>query len=936
MTSPRGSTDLPSIPPFAKHFATRLLSAQLLRREGVVALVSTLMSPGSEAANGNDLTSSRKMDRLVTLLTTPPAGMAQSSFLSQHTVPTLLHLLTTSSDATEATNVFATVAANVFAAVFPQEQPLLETHLKPMLWDVLNGESTSTDDAVLANAEQLHRSIDLLDLLVIHSPPSTEWLRWLMSPVVFRLWQAMEALNKSRPAAKVSDLKQSKAREQTKLQVGGLLQRWLAIADINEIKDWLKRLKQLATSTESRGHFEVSDDGQLTLRAGRSQTLSMQAQQPDLESLMSKLAMPSALTSEQSQKAEEATSLELLGMLEQQSRLEPSPELFTTSLARAQRIDVASALLPELLEQYLQVKAQSKDGSASDVEEGEVWHYLQFIVSLLDAFGDRIVKSDEAGRQNALRFVNISLAGDGIEPQLPAKPEDDSQIPLITPLSQSSGSRIDDLLNISRDSSSTEERRRAPVEPVEDDIDEDLSKTAIDLLLSILEGDETLSPTSNPLLALVHRKLGQPCYAAHQNEDLRRLIKEAQLVLLARVQKDKTSQQGEQDGLPLLQTPQARARTEVRASFEEALKYLQDPILPIRAQGLVVLTQVVSSSSQSELRASAVGELLSQIKDIFLQALGDEESYLYLNAIKGVQEVILLGNPHMTEFLDRYTARTSSSSTSAARQAIDEQLRLGEAFLGAIQKLAEGGAAYVDVLLPPLLQALRDSSLPTTLRSSILSLLGTCIEAFPLALASSPQNYTRTLCGACIDLLKIESVQRKNGKAEQANEEEADEDEEEEAAAAKRRIQFAPGADDAVGLDTSYPQLRRGALLLLHLLIKGSRDQLEMYREDKQQGGISMLRGGEDEGSLQQLRLPGGQILPSLAINGLGTKTSTLPPLLLPVQEAGGFDLLRQIKTLTTYLQDTDDDALVRSSAKAVKEEAEGLKLEVGLSALGS
>lgn len=60
----------------------------------------------------------------------------------------------------------------------------------------------------------------------------------------------------------------------------------------------------------------------------------------------------------------------------------------------------------------------------------------------------------------------------------------------------------------------------------------------------------------------------------------------------------------------------------------------------------------------------------------------------------------------------------------------------------------------MDILVPRLFAVVRSSDIPTTLRTSSLSLLSTCVNTFPLAMLP----YLDDLSTAMIDLLQIESV----------------------------------------------------------------------------------------------------------------------------------------------------------------------------------
>lgn len=386
--------------------------------------------------------------------------------------------------------------------------------------------------------------------------------------------------------------------------------------------------------------------------------------------------------------------------------------------------------------------------------------------------------------------------------------------------------------------------------------------------------------------------------------------------------------------------------------YEEALKLLQDPILPVRAHGLSLLRQLAVSAqdanskaadatSDASIRQQAAHRLLPKLRDLLLQAIQDEESYLYLNAIAGLKEVILCGQPWLGDILGIYTSLNSNAASPKphslpqdARSATDVRLRLGEALLQAIQNLAAGGAAYIDVLLPPLCESLRlpGEVMSTTLKSSAISLLGTCVEAFPDAIVR--KNFAAPLVRTAVEILQVEGVTGDQvGTLEgipspEAEEDLDSEDEDMVAAAAQRRKQranWAPGADDATRTDGHDPQLRRGALLLLALLIRGARHQIEDVG-DEQEGPHAaddvLIRATRDESSatLSSLRLPGGGSLPAWD----STTRKHIPqigPLLFDLDKASS------VRTVAAYAQQIDIDAMVRHQAGDVLDELKNLEL---------
>ena len=74
-----------------------------------------------------------------------------------------------------------------------------------------------------------------------------------------------------------------------------------------------------------------------------------------------------------------------------------------------------------------------------------------------------------------------------------------------------------------------------------------------------------------------------------------------------------------------------------RATYQDALKLLQDPILPVRAQGLAHLRSLVATR---DALLSTDPALIPAVLDIFVQAVEDDDSFLYLNAIQGLAALV--------------------------------------------------------------------------------------------------------------------------------------------------------------------------------------------------------------------------------------------------------------------------------------------------------
>ena len=124
----------------------------------------------------------------------------------------------------------------------------------------------------------------------------------------------------------------------------------------------------------------------------------------------------------------------------------------------------------------------------------------------------------------------------------------------------------------------------------------------------------------------------------------------------------------------------------------------------------------------------------------------------------------------------------------------------------------------MDILVPRLFAVIRSSDIPTTLRTSSLSLLSTCINTFPMAMLP----YVEDLSTAMIDLLQIESVpfahdHRPNIKTPSDSEHFEDNELTEE---------LQTMDSNPTSKNPKFPPLRRAAIHFLSLLIQAATRQL--------------------------------------------------------------------------------------------------------------
>ncbi|XP_076642286.1 transport and golgi organization 6 isoform X2 [Halictus rubicundus] len=149
--------------------------------------------------------------------------------------------------------------------------------------------------------------------------------------------------------------------------------------------------------------------------------------------------------------------------------------------------------------------------------------------------------------------------------------------------------------------------------------------------------------------------------------------------------------------------------------FEEALRELTDPLLPVRAHGLIVLTKLVETGDPCAMARKAV------VLQIFKENLKHEDSFIYLAAINGLC-ALATSNPQVVietlvhEYID-LPRRISTSEIT-----VETRTKLGEILVKITRALGEMATAYKNILINGFLCAMRDPD--SLVRTSSLSCLG--------------------------------------------------------------------------------------------------------------------------------------------------------------------------------------------------------------------
>lgn len=133
--------------------------------------------------------------------------------------------------------------------------------------------------------------------------------------------------------------------------------------------------------------------------------------------------------------------------------------------------------------------------------------------------------------------------------------------------------------------------------------------------------------------------------------------------------------------------------------YQKALKLLQDPLLPVRAHGLLLLRELVTatkSASGSVQRPAIDPALVPGILSIFMQSLQDDDSYIFLNAVQGLAAMVdCFGKDVLRGLIDTYSKRLDGiAGSSMTQQDIDIRTRVGEALGQVIRRCGDALPDY--------------------------------------------------------------------------------------------------------------------------------------------------------------------------------------------------------------------------------------------------
>ncbi|KAJ8086577.1 hypothetical protein PM082_005400 [Marasmius tenuissimus] len=698
-----------------------ILSRQLMRPDGVKGLCAAVFGEieGDEAKL-------EQLEHFARVISTVPANMKPQDYFTE-IIPRLIgllheekHVAYRRASAFTISRLLDTKGTDLVA-----RETILTTLHSPFLHPRSMENSREESDYTIT----LTNPITTLSILLANLDPSPQLISSLLAPILSPLYALLYYLDSS----KIADPTIREA-------IRDMLLTWFRVSSTTEAVAIL-----LFILNDQHGRLKIGLDGEIQRVDESKDPLSL-------------------FTPESLKEAEEAGELDSdANWLD----MYPDPNHYVRFIQSINREDIVSDLFVVVLEAF-------RDNRKEDGDPVQTLRYLQVIMQMQSQMSQNSKLGGFKKPVQILAFIKQVLE-DAVNPStsrsIPQKDDGPSDVPrLLAVMNLGRQSRIveEDSDADSDDDMPDSERR---------DIDTEMTETALNILLAVLEGNKSLSTRTAPILDDI-LLLIEPFITGDSHSGLKELAREARLVLTARLALQNSNPQDDEDS----------PDKEVQQTYQQALKFLQDPILPLRAHGLLLLRQLVSEQSKPLDPA-----LVPAIRDIFMQSVQDNDSYIFLNAVQGLAALVdRFGESVLRHMLDAYgKGLDGPSGGTLSRQDVDTRLRLGEAVGAVIRRCGTALGPYGNIIVPALLRVLRSKDAPTTLKTSSLSLLADCQNTYSLVLVP----FFVDLSNGILDLLQLEG---QTGETEGAID------------------------DNPTSKNSKFPPLRRAALHFLALLLKGT------------------------------------------------------------------------------------------------------------------
>ncbi|KIR74471.1 hypothetical protein I310_02078 [Cryptococcus deuterogattii CA1014] len=555
-----------------------------------------------------------------------------------------------------------------------------------------------------------------------------------------------------------------------------------------------------------------------------------------------------------------------------QSQATPDPTLLSKLIKDIDRPDIACQVILRALHLWRIKSAIEEEPSI------EAMLHLQLTMKLMTHLGSELFTEPE----QLLEWVELTLSGqaDRLEDDLiDEETEETNEKPFIMEVGEEKGKGKKD-----------------------DDVPPDGNRGLIELACRLLSAEEVKKALSEKDLTILHPILAhlEVISELSPSSSIRLATREATLLLLS-IQASANS------------TVSVNSKKSSKETFDKALELIRDKAVPVRAHGLNMLKDLVYQPHYDI-------ALTPVILNTFMSSIEDDDSFVYLCAVKGLSGMVdALGSEVFEKLMDSYAGMAKELRRLNDADEVDKMLRLAEAVDQVIERTGDALGLYADKIIPVLMSIFPDTSLSTAIRSSALSLLTTCAKASYISLLP----WSTDLTNSAIDLVQIESVavspfrpgaiqtvekppqpswkgDKKPRKVQLVEDEQPEEEDEEE-----ERTVPDPWIEDTDPLaydDSKHPALRRAAIAFLNWVF--SVITFKIMSDHSESTGLET-----------------GEIL---------YKEQPAPGTDADLQ-GGGFPsgLLERAETVLGYVKNTDEDEVARGHAESAERMLGMLKASV-------
>ncbi|KAF8309698.1 uncharacterized protein EI90DRAFT_3052630 [Cantharellus anzutake] len=777
----------PSPPASLLKGCSNLLTQQLLRPDGVIGLFSAVLGDVEEGVNDAPLA---RLEHIAQILSTPPKVLSKAAYF-RTIIPRLLPLLLSPDNANNdgSTPVqnpseaqikviprpFIRGAAFALARILTRPSTaeaasnlLLSCVHSPFLPKPSPSLATSSDSDSLPPFKTVHSSIRFLAAFILNTDPSPTLISFLITPVLVPLYYLTEFFD-THPRVV---LKSPEVKEMTQ----GLIRTWArVISTLDARNGWWDVItgtggwSSSPSSSTSHPEFSVDEEdqvwnewaaigGELVIQQRKSSLL------PDVSKLLGKKGSSTA------------------GPLE----IRPNPVHFVSLLKGFDRKEVTGAIFIRTLDEYSALRQSSHLRRRAGGDSVRAMLCLSIVLEMIQQLDTSVISQTH----HILGFIShalepaamdsMSRAGRGISRRKAEGSTDKARLTLddLKIVHDESDFSDDDMDGGDSDDESDETIDDS--RPLVKGGDDEMAFTAINLLLSLLEANPDLTPQTSPILLVIFHNL--ETLMDHLSPSIRKPALEARLVITTRSSiipppsptsttgSYRANSDGDEDPPGGRQgTVKEGPRTDQQSIYQEALRLIQDPILPVRAYGLTMLRQLIVPSVSSNAKPpysntlSAEHALIPAILSIFIEAVQDDDSFIFLHAVRGLAALGTVSGGVGKEVVRRLVSvyvgglKVGRGGGEMSKREMDKRLRIGEALEQVVRRTGGALGGHSETIIPPLILVFRSTHAPTTLRTSALSVLALCADAAPDAILT----WSGELTSALVDLLQVESVPTK-------------------------------------------------------------------------------------------------------------------------------------------------------------------------------